>query len=570
MTPAPRLTAPPRLTAAPFDLSEDDVAWVETTLSRMSVRQKVGQLLCLYMPATGIEEWTQRLEASGIEPGAVMLTARSYEEAQRDVRHLQEWSELPLLVSGNLESGASNLIRGTEAFATPMQVAATGDPVHAERLAVHCARVADEVGMNWAFAPVVDVTLNPRNPVTNTRAFGEDPELVAAMSERYIRTLESHGIATCPKHFPGDGVDDRDQHLTPTNNDLTAEEWAETFGAVYERVIAAGARTIMVAHIRQAALSRQLAPGLAPEEILPASLSAELIQGVLRERLGFNGLITTDNTAMTGMTAVLPRAAALPLAVTAGNDMVLGNLDVEEDMDILFDAVVDGTIPPDRLDDAVRRILATKASLRLHRPAERERDRWRSDPAEEDSWRHELAEASVTLVKDTKQLLPVSAQRFPRVLVYALGAGATFYDPTPSLADRFAEGLRARGMTVDLETIPGEGRTALSASRLHLSYDLCVYFADVRFIGNSNTIRVHWTPWQGPDAPRHVATLPTLLVSIASPYLLEDMPMVPTAVNGYTPTTATVDAILAAITGEAGFGGVSPVDAFAGRWDARL
>ncbi|MEW2495284.1 hypothetical protein AB0942_17380 [Streptomyces nodosus] len=137
-------------------------------------------------------------------------------------------------------------------------------------------------------------------------------------------------------------------------------------------------------------------------------------------------------------------------------------------------------------DDAVRRVLATKASLRLHRPANRP-ERWTSDPEEERSWRRELAEASITLVKDTQSLLPLTAGRFRRVLVYALGTGATSYDPTPSLAERFANGLRARGMSVDLRAIPGERRTALTVSRLHRAYDLCVYFANVRFIGNSNT-----------------------------------------------------------------------------------
>ena len=559
----------PNLASAPFHLSDEDIAWVESTLADMSVRQKVGQLLCLYLPRTDMKDWIRWLEESDIAPGAVMMTARSRDEARHDVHALQAWSRIPLLVSGNLESGASSLIEKTDAFATPMQVAATGDPHHAERLAVHCARAADEVGMNWAFAPVVDVTVNPHNPVTNTRAFGEHPETVATMAERYVRTLESHGIATCPKHFPGDGVDDRDQHLTTTNNDLTTEEWEATYLPVYQRVIAAGARSMMMAHIRQPALSRQLSPGLGAADILPGSLSAELIQGVLRGRLGFNGLVTTDNTAMIGMTALLPRETALPLAVNAGNDVILGNIDVAEDIDILHAAARDGRIPAERLDDAVRRILATKASLRLHRPSDRPTS-WQIDEAEEETWRRELAEASVTLVKDTQSLLPLTSERFPRVLVYALGAGATFYDPTPSFAGRFADGLRSRGMSVDLQQIPGEGRTPLSASRLHQSYDLCVYFADVRFIGNSNTLRVHWTPWQGPDAPRHVASLPTLLVSVASPYLLEDMPMVRTAVNGYTPTAATVDAVLAALFGETDFRGVSPVDAFAGRWDARL
>src|SRR5207245_2398463 len=122
------------------------------------------------------------------------------------------------------------------------------------------------------------------------------------------------GVATSPKHFPGDGVDDRDQHLVTTTNSLPADEWDRIFGAVYRRVIAAGARTIMVGHIRQPALSRSLVPGLTPGKLLPASLAPELVTGVLRRQLGFNGLIVTDNSAMAGMTTVLPRAQALPRA----------------------------------------------------------------------------------------------------------------------------------------------------------------------------------------------------------------------------------------------------------------
>lgn len=557
------------LSAAPFHLTDDDVAWVEETLAGLSVRQKVGQLLCLYLPRTDMVKWTRGLAESGIEPGGVMLMSRSRDEARRDIEELQRWSHIPLLVSGNLETGASNLIEGTEAFASPMQVAATGDPVYAERLATHCSRIADDIGMNWALAPVVDINVNPHNPVTNTRTFGEDPEIVASMAEEYIRTMEAHGVATCAKHFPGDGVDDRDQHLMTTNNDLTVEEWEATYLPVYKRAIAAGVRTIMVGHIRQPALSKKLRPELSLSDLLPASLSTELIQDVLRGHLGFNGLVTTDNTAMAGMTAALPRETALPLAVMAGNDVILGNLDVRGDMDILLRATRDGTITGERLDNAVRRILATKASLLLHRPADRA-ERWSRDPEEENTWRNELARASITLVKDTQMLLPLTAERFRRVLVYALGEGKTFYDPTASPVDRFADGLRSRGMAVDVEPIPGNDRTARDASLLHEKYDLCVYFADVRFEANSHTLRVNWSPPQGPDAPRHVATLPTALVSVSSPYLLEDMPMIRTAINGYTPTDATVDAALAALFGEVEFQGISPIDPFAGRWDARL
>ncbi|KDN73109.1 hypothetical protein DF19_06155 [Streptomyces olindensis] len=299
------------LTQAPFNLDAESLGWVEKTLVAMTVEQKVGQAMCLYLRADDVPAWTDWLDERGIEPGGVMVVSRSRDKARQDVTALQEWSRTPLLVAGNLESGAVNFVQGSEAFANPMQVAATRQLTHVERLAVHCARIGNDIGVNWAFPPVIDVAVNPRNPITNTRTFGQDPEMVTAMGEAYIRTLEQRAIATSPKHFPGDGVDDRDQHLVTSSNDLSLEEWQRTFAPVYQRAIAAGARTMMVGHIRQPALSRSLVPGIAPEDILSASLAPELVTGVLRNRLGFNGMIVTDNSAMAGMTTVMP--AGVPL-----------------------------------------------------------------------------------------------------------------------------------------------------------------------------------------------------------------------------------------------------------------
>lgn len=557
------------LTAAPFGLDRAGTDWVETTLAGLTTEQKVGQLLCLYLRGTDMPTWTAWLDRHRIRPGGVLLVARPLSAARADLAHLQVWSEVPLLTAANLESGTVNFLHDTEAFANPMQIAATRDAKHAERLAIHCARIAHDIGVNWAFAPVVDVTINPHNPITNTRAFGRDPELVATMAETYIRALEERGIATSPKHFPGDGVDDRDQHLVTSNNDLDVDTWEHTYAPVYRRAVAAGARTIMVGHIRQPALTRDLVPGVAPADILPASLAPELVTGVLRERLGFHGMIVTDNSAMAGMTAVMPRRDALPRAILAGCDMILGNVDVAEDFRILLDAVETHTIPPARLDDAVRRVLAVKASIGLHQGPLRP-GRERPDSRQEGRWRTELAEDSVTLVKDTQSLLPLDPRRHRRALVYVLGDQPTFYDPSGPFADHFAAGLRKRGLEVELRHVPGEGRSIEQAARLHRDFDVCIYFANVRFLGNGNFLRLSWTPWQGPDAPRHVTTLPTVLVSIADPYLLQDMPMVKTAINGYTPTSATVDACLAGLFGEIEFRGTSPVDPFAGHWDAAL
>ena len=557
------------LMRAPFHLDDEAVDWVEHTLSGMTLEQKVGQVLCVYLRSTDMYEWTQWLDEHGIEPGGTMMIPRPRADARRDVSQLQMWSPVPLLVAGNLESGAVNFLKDTQAFANPMQLAATGDPRTAALLAEHCARTGNEVGINWAFAPVIDVALNPHNPITNTRSFGSDPDIVAAFGSAYVRALESRAIATSAKHFPGDGIDDRDQHLTTTSNDLDAKSWWTTFGTVYQRVIEAGTRTIMVGHIRLPALSHELVPGILPRDIMPATLAPEIVTGLLRERLGFNGMIVSDNSAMTGLTAVLPRAKALPKMLNAGLDMILGNLDVAEDFEILVHAARSGEISAARLDDAARRVLAVKASIGLHRTVDR--GSWEQPNAlEEDAWRLDIARRSVTLVKDTQDLLPLSPARHRRALVYVVGDEPTFYDPSGPFAPQFVEGLEARGLEIEVRTVPGNTTTPAAAEHLHEQFDVCIYFANVRFVGNSNTLRIAWSPWQGFDAPRHVASLPTALVSIADPYLLQDMPMVRTSINGYTPTPSVVQATLEILFGEREALGSSPIDPFVGHWDARL
>jgi beta-N-acetylhexosaminidase len=557
------------LRAAPYHLDDATVARVDAIVAGMTDAQLVGQLLCLYLRTPDVVDWIGWLAERGIEPGGLMMTSRPPADARRDIALLQDASPVPLLFAGNLESGAVNFLAATEAFANPMQLAATRDPATAELLAEHCARLADDVGINWAFAPVVDVATNPANPITNTRAFSDDPALVSAFAERYIHHLETRGIATSPKHFPGDGADDRDQHLVTSSNDLGAEEWWATAGTVYRRIIAAGARTIMVGHIRQPALTRERVPGIADRDIMPGTLAPELLRGVLREELGFAGLVVSDNSAMTGLTSLLPRHEALPRMLEAGVDMILGNLDVEEDFRILVDAVRTGRLGRDRLEESARRVLGTKASMGLLDRVDR-RGRSVPDPVEEAGWRRDVAERSVTLVKDTQQLLPLAPERQRRVLVYVVGDAPTFYDPTPPLAPGFVAALRERGMEVEVREIPGNTTTVAEAEHLHERFDICIYFSAVRFVGNSNVLRMTWSPWQGFDAPRHVASLPTVLVSVADPYLLQDVPMIRTAINGYTPTTATVDAIVGVLFGDIPPRGESPVDPFAGRWDAAL
>lgn len=557
------------LRQAPFLLDDAAVLWVENTLATMDVRQRLGQLMCVYLRGDDPSEWLDSLAEKGVNPGGLLVLSRGDATIGDRLARVQAHLDTPLLVAANLEAGMMGSDAGPEAFANPMQLAATRDPGAARLLAIHCARSANAMGVNWAFAPVVDIAFNPVNPITNTRTFGADPATVSQFAVEYVAELESRGIATSPKHFPGDGVDGRDQHLVTTSNDLDAQTWRETFGAVYRSIVGAGARTIMAGHIRQPALSRELVPGIADDQLMPATLASELLTGVLREELGFEGLVVSDNSAMTGITAITGRSDALPRMINAGVDMILGNLDVEGDMEILTDAVNRGTITAARLDEAVRRVLAVKASIGLHRETDR-RQREQPVPEEEASWRDRIARQAVTLVKDTQGLLPLRAEHHRRALVYSVENAPTFYDPTPSLLGRLVAGLQEHGLEVEVRPVPGNSTTPAEAAVLHEKFDVCIYYVDLRFTGNSNQIRLVWSPWQGHDAPRHVATLPTLLLAMSDPYVLQDVPMIRTAINCYTPTSASIDAAIEILFGEREATGASPIDPFVGRWDARL
>jgi beta-N-acetylhexosaminidase len=198
-----------------------------------------------------------------------------------------------------------------------------------------------------------------------TRLYGSDDMLVKDCGVAYTKAAQELGMAVSIKHFPGDGVDERDQHLVTSSNDLSCEEWDATFGEAYQASIDAGAMTVMIGHIMQPAYTRRLCPGIKDEDIMPATLAPELINGLLREKLGFNGMIVTDATTMAGFTIPLSRSKAVPYTIACGCDMFLFTKNLEEDYAFMTQGVKDGIITPERLDEAVTRILGLKAALKL-------------------------------------------------------------------------------------------------------------------------------------------------------------------------------------------------------------
>ncbi|MCD8152110.1 MAG: glycoside hydrolase family 3 protein, partial [Clostridiales bacterium] len=398
------------LKSNPYFLIETEIDWVNRTLDSMSMEEKIGQLFC---PIGGNAEEKFLLDfLEEFQPGAMLYRPMPAAQVRSVHKFLQEHSRIPMLLAANLESGGNGICADGTYFARPMGVAATDRAENAYRLGAVSGREAQAVGCNWAFSPICDLDLNFRNPIMNVRTFGSDRERVISFVREQMRGLLEYGVAAAVKHFPGDGVDGRDQHLLSSVNSLSVEEWDDSYGRIWQSVVDAGALSVMVGHILQPAYSRYFNPALADEEILPAVLSTELLNGLLRGKLGFNGVIVTDATPMVGFAAAMPRKEAIPAALAAGCDMILFNKDIREDYQSVRDALADGRLTGERIDEAVTRILAMKAAMQL---PEKQAEGTLVPPeealsciscAQHREWAKVCADESVTLVKDTQELLP--------------------------------------------------------------------------------------------------------------------------------------------------------------------
>ncbi len=552
----------------PFFLDEAQEAWVHSNFERMSVEDKLGQIFCETIWNCNDEE--EEMAFRGIRPGGIMFRGGAREELVRYVRRMSKRSSVPLLFSGNFECGGNGVLTNGTFFGSQMQVAATEDVRYAELAGSISAKEGGEVGCNWSYAPIVDINYNFMCPVTCTRTYGSNPDTVIRMGKAYMKGCHDNGMAVTLKHFPGDGMDFRDQHWLASVNTKSVEEWDQTYGRVYQALIDAGAEAVMAAHIKCPAYSKFLNPDLADQDILPGSLSKELLNGLLRGRLGFNGVIVSDDTHMAGFTNAMSREEAVPYMIAAGVDMMLFTVNHEEDVRFMKKGYEEGVITPERLDEAVLRILAMKAKLRLYERALPQEKAARTciRCEEHEKLAKECADKAVTLVKDREGLLPLTPEKYRRMLLVNIESVKAVRYSTEPQYQNFLSGLRERGFEVkeiDLKEIPGIGKGGASFSELSEKYDLMLYY-----LGAKAGYRIVWKSVVMGEIPSYTKDIPTVAVSFQSPYLLMDIPMVKTYINAYTETLYTCKAVLEKLTGESAFQGKNPVDPFCGMWDLGL
>lgn len=553
------------LKTKPFCLNDAEIEWVEKTLEQMTIEEKIGALFCPIGYSTDPEYLDMML---GFHIGGLFFRDGVGEEMRKTFEYAQNHSRIPLLIPSNLEAGGDGAATDGTPYGKQMACAAAGDKKYAYRLGKIACTEAAALGINWAFAPVVDIDRNYHNPITNVRTYGDNPETVCTYAKEYMRAAKECNVAVSIKHFPGDGVDERDQHLLTSVNSLSMEEWDKTYGKIYQKLIESGALTVMAGHIAMPAYQEYYNPQT-KDSIIPASLSRELLNNLLRDKLGFNGLVITDATPMVGFTAAMAREKSVPLAIESGCDMFLFNKDLAEDYQFMMDGYKNGILSEKRLIEANRRILALKAALKLHEkkasgtlvPSKDSLQVLKSEQHVE--WAKELADKSITLVKDTQKLLPIDAERYPKVLLEIMGN----FPSNERVLKQVKEELEKKKFQVFVYEKENFEVGVDNVKSFKEKYDLVIYIGNVENASNQTTNRLNWyTFWgQGNNVPWFANEIPVIFISLANPYHLLDVPMIKTYINCYSNNEFVIESVINKITGTSEFKGKNPVDPFCGR-----
>ncbi len=568
------------LSAKPYGLSAEQIQWVENTLARMSAEEKVGQLFT-HLFHFGKDEFggsqlTNQQILDRYHIGGVRYMGGKSKQVQDLINQLQTDSKIPLLVAANCDSGGNGACADGTYIASGAQAEASGETRVAYNAGLVSGREASALGVNINFDPCVDILFNWRNTIVNTRAYGTNAEDVIRYSQAYLAGLTADcEMMRCIKHFPGDGVEERDQHLVLGVNDLSPAEWDGSFGRVYQYHIDNGVEMIMAGHIALPEYQKKLNPSLEDRDILPATLSEELILGLLKDRLNFNGMVITDASHMLGMSSAMRREDYVPGAIAAGCDMFLFFNDFEEDFTFMLNGYQRGVINEERMQDALRRILGLKAKLNLHKKKaegtllKTEKDLEVIGCEEHLQMRAEAADQSITLVKNTFNQLPIRPETHKRIRLYYLQGevGGIMAASSKTLALIVAE-LERRGFEVTVND--GAQRMKGRTQQYRQEIDAALIFADVVGYGAENNYRIRWKTAMSSECPWYVQEVPTIFVSLNFTTHLHDASMVKCYINAYHNNPEAIKQVIDKMMGESEFKGTPNDLVWAGKWQAKL
>jgi len=537
---------------AQFPPREEAAVDVDALLSGLSTRDKIAQLVVPWVAGTysafdedaftRMQEWVDSLHVGGL-----LVSVGSPLDVAAKLNRLQERSGLPLLIASDLEAGTAIRLNGGTPFPPNMGVGATGSDSDAYQLGRITALEGRAVGIHLAFAPVADVNNNPANPIINTRSFGEDPHNVGRLVAAEIRGLQEHGMLSGAKHFPGHGDTGTDSHiaLAVSNSDWGRLDSVEL--VPFRSAIAAGVASIMSAHIAL--------PRIDGGQLRPGTVAPNILTGILRDSLGFKGLVVTDALNMGGVANAYGSEAGVR-AFLAGADILLQPADPRTAIQSMAAAVARGEISQERLDRSVRRVLEMKRRLGLFQRRTVQLDSIPSvvGRAEFQAQAREMAARSIVMVKDVGGTVHGLRRARPSLSLVTYGD-----DDNRSLGNTMAAELRARGHPVSVFKLwPASGPASYDSASTMMARTGVTLFVTVD----------RPVPWRGMvGLPGAMVSLiettararPTVLVSMGNPYLITALPEVGSYLIGWRANSVTEQAVARALAGETAITGRLPI-----------
>lgn len=533
-------------------LDKHKQAWVEAVFATLTADEKIGQLVNesvrnLSRRVSDPIAWLKQYPVGSLFGGAEIIdpfAAKSDSLLSITDAVAQAGLKAPMLYSGDFESGIGAQIEGYTAMPRLMGLGATFSVDDAYAYGRVIGSEGRALNIRWAFGPVADLNLNRENPVVNIRSVGDDPDHVIPILKNIIKGMEACGCAACPKHFPGDGVDTRNQHHVTSFNTLSKPEWDRFHGRVFKELIDDGVMSIMIGHLAFPAYED---PHPVKGIYRPATASRKIMTDLLRGELGFDGIILTDALSMNGYLSWGDYDERILDTFNGGADVFLWP-ETERFFALIKAALNDGRITQARLDESVRRILAFKAMLKLDEPAQTATDTQIKALLKENAQTtRQIAEHSITLLRNRANILPLNLEQGARVLVLTSPDKPA---PLEHLGE-FRLEMTKRGYRV---TMADFGNYPLMA-------DLVDTFDAVFLLTNANPQYSEYRAFH-PMLWRFMADTAIkrrIIISFGTPYMLYDVAGADTYINSYHDCKASVVATLKAMFGEIPFQGRSPV-----------
>ena len=455
-------------------------------------------------------------------------------------------ADIPILITSDFENGCGSMLKGL----TPLPYLMSLGAADSEKLAYNYGKAtaleARSVGANWSFSPVCDLNINKRNPLVNVRGLTDDVNLAIKLLPQVIKGMQDNGLAACAKHFPGDGLDYRDQHIVTTNNTLSFDEWKKKSGKVFEEVIKSGVYSVMSGHITLPSYQKEIFDNGMK---LPATLSHELIENLLKKEMGFDGVVVTDALGMGGFNGWYKTMDISQIeSFKAGCDMMLWPS--ENYVKNMTEAIENGYIPMSRLDDAVTRILSMKEKMGLFKKDNHAITLSEKDREFVKNTQKNVAEKSVTLMRDDADIFPLTTEKYKKIAVIPITHHIPAFDEGKLLADLLGEkGFDVQYLKDGIKKTETDG------------YDLILYALFSRPFRPIGFLDFHSTEAQKVAISLQTAVDKTAVVSFGSPYFMNQyFERAKTFVNAYSMLSPSVKAFVSAATGETEFSSFSPVE----------